>query len=359
MPLPLTIGVYTQSLVHFHEALTYLMSRTPGWRCFVITQTDLSKSPRGSEHPMSFARIKKLGYADLIPLDYRAMPLDWLIIDQQNIRPTRTPDLDRWCGTAGKICCMTDWHRYVSLRCVARDLVRGYPYYLKACRMIFQTAQGTWSPYVTVRRKIYFSPMPHPQFMLVPEGRERMYSPMPDPEDDRAYALGFVGSRLPPEREVVMRQAQAEIGRHPDLQIIDEPDAPVAPGKRPVFWSEYGDNDVKRGVGKEAYVPVLDRMEFCISPLGYGGLWTHRVVEAVMRGAIPITQDEKRYNIGLADMETCISADKGGWEDAVRRALAMPREERVRMRRNLAETRRRYLEIDAAAARLRKQLAFD
>ncbi len=54
------------------------------------------------------------------------------------------------------------------------------------------------------------------------------------------------------------------------------------------------------------YMGTLSDMDFCISPPGWGLQWTHRTIEALMRGSMSIIEDPQIYGLELLDGENCI-----------------------------------------------------
>ncbi|GAG43580.1 unnamed protein product, partial [marine sediment metagenome] len=123
-----------------------------------------------------------------------------------------------------------------------------------------------------------------------------------------------------------------------------------------VLWIEYDNQSSTRGLNPALYAEALGQADFCICPLGWGGNWTHRVPESLLRGAIPVLEDEKRYNIGLEDMENCLTAKSGNWAKVIKKAYELDSEKVRNMRLNILSLRERYLLPKAAASRLRKSI---
>ena len=123
-------------------------------------------------------------------------------------------------------------------------------------------------------------------------------------------------------------------------------------------WVEYGNHESSgpRGLEPMEYMALLADMDFCISPPGWGLNWTHRTVEALVRGAIPIIEDPQLYSLGLRDGETCLLVKNNDWAEATRRALAMPAAEVLRMRRLVLALRAERLTMERAAAAFRRDL---
>src|SRR5262249_51778236 len=93
----------------------------------------------------------------------------------------------------------------------------------------------------------------------------------------------------------------------------------------------------------------------CISPPGWGA-FTHRTIEALVRGSIPIIEDPRVYGLELRDNDNCIIARPDDWGAAVQRALKMDEEEIRRIRRNVIGLREKQLLDDRAVEHFESQL---
>jgi hypothetical protein len=162
-----------------------------------------------------------------------------------------------------------------------------------------------------------------------------------DPDAGRRWRLGFLGNyQSPPDR--MMRLTQCK-------------DALVDAEHR-VNWHEYGPETALRGLDPMDYMQALSEIDFCISPPGWLP-WTHRTIEAMVSGSIPIIEDPQHYQfLELRDVENCIVAKSNEWGVAVRRALSMSEEDIRRIRRKVAGIRQEQLLPQKAIERFRSQL---
>jgi hypothetical protein len=80
----------------------------------------------------------------------------------------------------------------------------------------------------------------------------------------------------------------------------------------------------------------LTDSDFTLSPPGYS-LVTHRPVEALLRGSIPVlnTDELDLYDLDLVDGVNCIAVPSGEWPAAMDRIIHMDESEIVAMRRNI------------------------
>jgi hypothetical protein len=165
---------------------------------------------------------------------------------------------------------------------------------------------------------------------------------MMESDAGRRWRVGFLGNREPPER--MARLAQCKHA--------------VVGAENRVTWQEYGgtEADGRRGLEPMDYLQALSDMDFCISPPGWGLQWTHRTIEALVRGSIPIIEDPQVYGLELQDAENCIVAKPDDWGAAVRRAMDMSEADVLQMRRNVAALREAKLVLHKAIDRLTSQL---
>jgi hypothetical protein len=88
---------------------------------------------------------------------------------------------------------------------------------------------------------------------------------------------------------------------------------------------------------------------------------THRPLEAMLRGSIPVLAESETdlYGFDLVDSENCIAVPKGGWADAMRRLAAYPEAEIVRMRRNIHGMFEAHLCYESVARGIRTRLGIE
>jgi hypothetical protein len=118
-------------------------------------------------------------------------------------------------------------------------------------------------------------------------------------------------------------------------------------------WIEYGDDEHHKALTSEQFISTLGEMDFCICPTGWAR-WTHRVIESLCRGAIPILQDTHLYGLGLVDGVNCILVKNNDWFDTVKQALNLPISTLEEMRRNVLALRA-MLVPSAASHRFQSQ----
>lgn len=143
----------------------------------------------------------------------------------------------------------------------------------------------------------------------------------------RPYLANFLGSRDPASRTAILDVVR-------DLFISPGGEARSPRHGKRMFWHEYTDAD-PTGLPPAEFVEMLTCSDFTLCPRGYS-LVTHRPIEALLRGSIPVLDagELDLYGIDLVDGENCIAVVPGRWPETIDRLARMPEDEIVRMRAN-------------------------
>lgn len=168
----------------------------------------------------------------------------------------------------------------------------------------------------------------HSQFLSNAQERDAMHATDWSLEDVRPYLVNFLGSRDPQPRLAIL-----DTMRH--LFVSQSGQAKGAPGGKQMYWCEYSDA-TPGGLPPLQFVDTLTKSDFTLCPRGYS-LVTHRPIEALLRGSIPVLRADELdlYGVALVDGKTCIAVDDDGWARAVERILAMPEAQIRAMRQNV------------------------
>jgi len=292
------ITFFRPQLTHPIETMAYFLSMA-GHRVRVATNFGISDG----EHPWSLKRLERFGEIDILPYDGEARVSEVLIFSLVQ-HGQIAHELRRWRRMAKKTFCLAsrEGHSF-SLRERARQVVRSFPHYLGA-------------------RQIAPLPHVHPQFIANTELRDLLQRPF-DQHAKRKYKVCFLGSLTPPERATRLRQIESVV---------------TSLGAKS-YWHVYGETGV-RGIDPASYLEVLTDSEFTISPPGWGGGYTHRTYEAVLRGSIPIIEDPERYDIPFKDGINCLIANPTQWDEATSRAIALPAEQLFALQIGVADIRK-------------------
>jgi hypothetical protein len=159
----------------------------------------------------------------------------------------------------------------------------------------------------------------------------------------RPYRANFVGSRDPDARGRILDSVESQF---------------VGPGSVPrMVWHAYSDAK-PAALSPLEFLQVLTDSDFTLAPPGYS-LVTHRPVEALLRGSIPVlhTSELDLYDLQLTNGVNCIAVPPGAWPAAIRRIVAMDQGEIVAMRHRVLQTMRERVTYSALARAMAGRLA--
>lgn len=173
----------------------------------------------------------------------------------------------------------------------------------------------------------------------------------PDWEDgaQRPYRANFLGSRDPDRRRRILASVEPYFERA----------APAMDPPQGMYWHAYSDAE-PAALGPEAFMQVLTGSDFTLCPPGYS-LVTHRPVEALLRGSVPVLNADEidLYDLDLRDGENCIAVEGGRWPEAMQRLLGMDQERVRAMRRNIRALLPERVQYEALARDMCRRLGVE
>lgn len=145
------------------------------------------------------------------------------------------------------------------------------------------------------------------------------------PESRRPILANFLGSRDPSPRTQVLDGVRSLFANGGEDHLRGK-------GGKAMYWHEYSDA-APTGIEPLEFVSVLSRSDFTLCPRGYS-LVTHRPVEALLRGSIPVLACDELdlYGIRLVHGENCIGVTEGRWAEAVQHLASLDEARLVAMR---------------------------
>ena len=335
---------------HLVETIAFYLTYS-GCRARIVTNFQGNEN---SEHRWSLQRLRKTD-CELVEIGSPPQESDLLVFSL--IRRGRIPDeLPAWRAKSAAAAFLLSDIRYGEFKDRLRELLRSWPHYLDASLAIYQhSPKARWRNFPFYRqRAVYFTPYLHPQYFVSAE-LSNAFSEVISAEQ-RRFRIGFLGNREPPRRAEQLAQCRQAIG-DAGIKMIG-PELGPPDRENQAVWIVYGGAEWAglHGIDPTAYLGILSDMDFCISPPGWGQWWTHRTIEAIVRGSVPIIADPHLYNIGLRDGENCIVVNNDDWREATRRALAMPQSEVMRLRSSVLALREKHLTPDSVAKNFCSQL---
>jgi glycosyltransferase involved in cell wall biosynthesis len=352
------IGIYTGSVNHFIETVIYWLTYDHEIKVLLVTPSGFQKG----EHPYCLKRIcqysieREVSQIEIVEPDSPPQSVDYLYISLSRSSSLMSRPLNRWVLKSHNIGLLS-YSNYRSLKQSFKELAYNFPYYLAARSIFFQISSQDRHPYFFIQQKLFYSPSVHPQLITISEHRNLIFESKVDFQRIRSFEFIFLGSREPIERTQVLSSVKQTLNAIADpVYFLDysDPSPPVFPDRSNVLWIEYGSEGSRRGLKPPEYIDALQQSNFCICPLGWGGNWTHRVIEAIACGSIPILEDEGRYNIDLAHMENCIVVKNKDWQTAIEQACRLSAEEATAMRLRLKQLKEQYLLPQKASCRLKE-----
>jgi hypothetical protein len=188
----------------------------------------------------------------------------------------------------------------------------------------------------------------HSQFLHNEELFRLIHAQDWEPAANRPIRVNFLGCRDPDARARVLD----------GIRSLFDGKAGSAAGdlRKPTFWHEYT-NASPVGLDPREFLSILTRSDFTLCPRGYS-LVTHRPLEALLRGSIPVLSDRELdlYGVELADGENCIAVADGRWPETIRALARIDEQRLVRMRGRIRAMFEGELCYDAVARRLRASL---
>jgi hypothetical protein len=147
-----------------------------------------------------------------------------------------------------------------------------------------------------------------------------------DADTRRPARANFLGSRDPEIRGRILDSVEP---------LFTRPSESYAVPDKAMTWHLFTDAQ-PAPLGPAEFLQVLSESDFTLAPPGYS-LVTHRPVEALLRGSIPVLNENELdlYDLALEDGVNCIAVPAGGWFAAIERIIRMDESEITGMRRNI------------------------
>ena len=281
--------------------------------------------------------------------------IDRLIV-QSHPRPDEsTRDAARLAGRARKITLISAGDRNRSRRDAAKlqwlEARRLWRHLARTDRILYKDGFHPRDLYAPFKARGNLGFDVHSQFLHSEELFHMIHAQDWDPAAKRPILVNFLGCRDPDVR------ARLLDGIRPLLLGKEG----TAPGelRKPAFWHEYT-NASPVGLDPREFLSILTSSDFTLCPRGYS-LVTHRPLEAMLRGSIPVLAEHELdlYGIELVDGENCVAVADERWAETIRALAGIDERQLARMRARVHEMFDDELCYDAVARRLRSGLGID
>lgn len=213
------------------------------------------------------------------------------------------------------------------LKQICRDLIN--PYYSEFTEIWSEDASISLLRAFLNKHHRFYGALPHQRCTVAQENWDLLLKD--PPLGPRAYLFSWAGTSNF-KRESILHWIEERI--KDDRLTIDL--GPLS-GTHKIIWH----NDAVGGSRERSYSQYtleLGMAWFCLCLPGYTGI-THRLLEAVLCGSIPVIQEEQilYYSLPLVDGVNSIFVKQGRWNDAIHRISKISNHERLCMQSAVVE----------------------
>ena len=342
-----SVTFFQSHLSHFVETMATFLALDHQLTVRVVTSKE--RGSEFTEHPWILDRLAANPRVEVVDLGDPVLDSSLVVYGLPRSTP-QPPALAAWLARAEASAIFPAGNHYGSRLDWLRELKHSFPHFLHARFLILERQSRPLDFRFGCWRRVSYAPSVHPNYLSNPQGAELMFSP--PPEGPRRFRISFVGNRQPAERSARLDACLAALRAHPALSITADPRS-ESPGSRQALWIEYDLAAGTRGLDAPDYCSALADSDFCLSPPGWGLNWTHRTIEAMVRGAIPVIDDPESYCLPLVDGVNCVIVRDGNWARAVEQCLAFSPDDVAAMRAGVLRLREEWLLMEIAADRFR------
>ena len=230
------------------------------------------------------------------------------------------------------------------------EAVRKFPAVRRADRFVFVNGDAPGNLFRLLAPCNVLGYDAHSSFILEPGPHRAMFVDPWSVQEPRPFRLSFMGNHEPQRRREILNRVEAELSRR-DVKTVNY--AQLTQGETaPVLWS------IREVIEPVTYAGLLTQSDFTLSPPGYSPA-THRTIESLLRGCIPIMNAEELqlYDLDLSADQHVLAVRGGDWVRALDHALRMSQDEIVARRSSIRELVEKHMSISATSARMRRRLA--
>jgi hypothetical protein len=298
-----------------------------------------------------------------------APDVDVLLYEIGPNRPERPDELQKWMREARSV---VAWNMIfheqgfrANLRAEIATIVKFRRFLPFTRAVVMFNGSPCWRSTALLKRAEWQGYFVHPKFLREESLRKEMFDVAWSPDERRPVRLVFSGNPQPDTRMRLVNSVRSFLASWPAVRLVDHftrlSDDARMDGDRVVLWMVRADpNDPKWDIRDDVVPPskwpaILRLCDFAFCPPGHERK-THRVIESLLQGVIPILDCPEDYDIGLRDGENCLVVRRGDWIASVQKALEMAQPEIRRMRQVVLSVARNHLHHAGAAQDWLKKL---
>jgi hypothetical protein len=327
------------------ECFTFTVAHavaSAGWRVVVLADPSQNTSKQNAFYMQQLARLPA------VTLETGFEPIDLELLCIELTRKTPRDRANYYSRRARRVEILTYCRRPTFLQTLmaqAMDARQCPRCVLRARRFIYVDGYRPIDLFAFLGSRRHLGIDVHSLFLLDPRLRELMFAADWEPQRKRPVRLNFIGTPSPDSRARMLHELEAILSR-PGLSVTRTPDQ-----AGDILWL----NGV--AVPMDQFCRFLTDSDYTLCPPGHIRL-THRVVEALVRGSIPILEKDELplYELGLEPGKNCVAVPSGRWKETVAATLDTDQATAIGMRANILKMREKVLTADASNRRLCRQL---
>ena len=349
--MALKIGIYAEHLECINYSVAYSLY-LGGHKIVLIT----NKQRQDTQHKKYLQKILNLSNSETLDYHNTAIYLDVICIDFT--RDLAKKQLLKWCKKARQTTAIFNFNGDTYWQNCSRQIkavIKYFPLSFKYRNAVMLDSLSSIDPISFLAKTHYFGFDVHSNFLGDRALLDLMFAFKWQPDIVRKYKINFLGNIEPETRTNILK----EIKQYFNLtELNTNTKKYLSRCNSYLIWHGYDSNtsNSERGCSAIEYISLLSDSDFTLCPPGYIRL-THRVVEALVRGSIPILNQRelKLYDLNLEDEVNCIAVVNNNWVKAIDKALAIKPEQLLQMRCNILQMKAKLLP-EAAAEKLRAKI---
>ncbi len=226
-----------------------------------------------------------------------------------------------------------------------------HPFYAKFDRLWSEDAHLNLLRWTLGKRHRFFGALPSQRCSIDQDAMKRLVSNAPIGERKHLFASSATENR---HREPIALWMEKHLVRSNANHVIFTLHAQDKTW--PVFWN-YDRKTRSRERDFEAYLQELEQSWFCLCLPGHTKT-TNRALECLLRGSIPVIQEEQVlfHNLHLMDGFNAVFVRNGDWPSALRRFSQTTIQERLLLQQNVLHLAQNSASVESLSRSLVRDL---
>jgi hypothetical protein len=357
------VGLYLIS----GNRLSYAIAKTLALGgCRVIVRSETSRTELAdTPHPHFVDRKYSLRLfsdpdIEIISNVSESPTIDALPFEASTVRLRSPKELKLWIDQAAQVTAWnTGLHQYrfsTNLRFEVGILQEYWPFLVHAQTVVMSMGRLHMRPTAIFSKTTTQGYFVRPDYLSDMMLRREIFESVWNPAAPRKFHVLFSGAMSGvPDRVRIAKQIPEQINDARNVVLITEYDSSeplqldASSDAKLVLWLPTWPGQ-RHQITQEQWQATLRNCNFCVCPPG-GERKTHRVIESLLQGAIPILDCLDEYDIGLKHGVHCLVVRNGDWAGAIRQAILCEMTKIVEMRDAIRVLVQRHLNEEAMAKR--------